>query len=82
VEEEEEEWERRGREWAFAYATHDTSVSAHVRENSLGFKSSLFIGNLSPTEPFSSCVIHLLWDHLPTRVSVSFLAWLSSTTGV
>jgi hypothetical protein len=45
-------------------------VSAHVRENSLGFKSSLFIGNLSPTEPFSSCVIHVLWDHLPTRVSV------------
>ncbi len=51
-EEEEEEWERRGREWAFAYATHDKSVNAHVRENSLGFKSSLFIGNLSPTEPF------------------------------
>jgi hypothetical protein len=42
------------------------------RKNSSGFKSSLFIGNLSPTEPFSSCVIHLLWDHLPTRVSVFF----------
>jgi hypothetical protein len=69
---EEEEWGRRGREWAFAYATHDKSVSAHVRKNSSGFKSSLFIGNLSPTEPFSSCVIHLLWDHLPTRVSVFF----------
>jgi hypothetical protein len=30
--EEEEEWDRRRRDWAFAYATHDKSVSVHVRE--------------------------------------------------
>lgn len=37
------------------------------------FKSSLFIGNLSPTEPFFIlCHPSILWDHLPTRVSVFF----------